>query len=279
MKVTSASFNGLNFGAGQSIKIVEAVGFDDLPSIRKGDIVRSADHGSFLGSDWLGSRVMTFSLRIKGQGSQSALDAVIDSLRQATIVQNAQELPLVLNGNRQVNARPSKRSIPDPIDEWAGWTVAPMLEFTATDPRIYDAALQSPTTGLATVSGGMTFPATFPLGFGAAASGGYIFVTNYGTFETRALATIQGPCVNPQIQNAITGASLTFNITLASTDSLAVDFNARTVILNGTASRYNAIATGSSWFTFPPGSTTVRFIAAGYMAGALLTLQYRSAWL
>lgn len=279
MKVTSASFNGLSFGSGQSIKIVEAAGFDDLPAIRKGDIPRSADHGEFLGSDWLDSRVVTFTLRIVGQSSQANLDALIDSLRQATIVQNAQELALVLNGNRQINARPSKRSIPDPIEEWGAWTCSPVLEFMATDPRIYDAALQSPTTGLPTSSGGMTFPATFPLGFGAAASGGYIFATNYGTFDSRPLATIQGPVVNPQIQNVTTGQTLGFSITLASTDTLAVDFNARTVILNGTASRYNAITTGSSWFTLAPGSSTIRFLASTYQAGALLTLQYRSAWL
>lgn len=279
MKVTSASFNGLNFGAGQAIKIVEASGFDDLPTIRNGDITRSADHGSFLGSAWLGSRVVTFTLRIPGQASLSALDALIDSLRQATIVQNAQNLPLVLNGNRQINCRPSRRSVPDNISDWAAWTTAPVLEFTATDPRIYDAALQAPATGLATVSGGMTFPATFPLSFGAAASGGYIFVTNNGTFESRPLAIIQGPVTNPAIENVTSGQTLTFNITLANTDTLTVDFNARTVILNGTGNRYNAIASGSSWFTLAPGASTIRFLASTYQAGALLTLQYRSAWI
>lgn len=279
MKVTSASFNGLNFGSGQSVKIVEATGFDDLPAIRSGDIARSADHGSFLGSAWLGSRVVTFTLRIRGQATQTALDAVIDSLRQATIVQNAQNLPLVLNGNRQINCRPTRRSIPDRIEDWGAWTTEPVVEFTATDPRIYDSSLQAPSTGLATVSGGMTFPATFPLAFGAAASGGYIFVTNNGTFETRPVAIIQGPVTNPAIQNVTSGQTLSFNITLASTDTLTVDFNARTVMLNGSANRYNAIASGSSWFTLAPGNSTVRFLASAYNGSATLTLQYRSAWL
>ena len=44
------------------------------------------------------------------------------------------------------------------------------------------------------------------------------------------------------------------NITLASTDSLVIDMGARTVILNGVASRYNTIVTGSSWWTIPPGT-------------------------
>lgn len=279
MKVTSATYNGLSFGSGQSIKIVEAAGFDDLPTIRKGDIARSGDHGMFKGSDWLGERVVTFKLRIKGDRTQATLDSLIDSLRAATVVQNAQELALVVNGNRQINARPSRRSIPDAIDDWAGMTTEPTVEFVATDPRIYDASLQAPTTPLATVSGGMTFPATFPLGFGAPASGGFIFVTNNGTFETRPLAIIQGPVNNPSIQNVTSGQTLAFSITLGSTDSLTVDFNARTVLLNGTGNRYNAIVAGSSWFALAPGNSTIRFLASTYNAGALLTLQYRSAWL
>ena len=278
-KVTSAIFNGLSFGAGQPIKIVEANGFDDLPTLRKGDIARSGDHGMFRGSDWLGERVVGFKLRIVGQANQAALDALIDSLRQATIVQTSQELPLIVNGNRLINCRPSRRFVPDPIDEWQSWTVAPEIEFTATDPRIYDSTLQQPNAGLATVSGGVTFPATFPLSFGAPASGGYIFVTNNGTFETRPVAVIQGPVTNPSIQNVTSGQTLAFSITLGNTDTLTVDFNARTVLLNGTGNRYNAITVGSSWFTLAPGNSTIRFLASTYSAGALLTLNYRSAWL
>lgn len=278
-KVTLATYNGLTFGQAQPVKIVEVGGFDDLPTIRDGNIPRSADHGAFLGSHYLDGRIVTFSLRIAPQGSRAGLEAQIDTLRAALGVQTARELPLTVNGNRQLNCRPTKRFVSDSIDDWgSAWTATAQLEFEASDPRIYDATLQTPSTGLATVSGGMTFPASFPLGFGAPASGGYIFATNAGTFPTRPLAIIAGPVVNPQIQNVTTGDTVKLNITLASTDMLAVDFNARTILLNGTASRYSALTSDSAWFELVPGTTTIRFLASAFAAGTL-TLQYRSAWL
>jgi phage-related protein len=82
--------------------------------------------------------------------------------------------------------------------------------------------------------------------------------------------------VNPSITHQELGLTLAFNITIAAGDYLLVDSNARTVLLNGTASRYSTLVQ-PNWFDLSPlTSNTIRFNGAS--GAGTMTFSYRNAW-
>lgn len=280
MRYTGWSYNGLTFGEGTNIAVVESEGFDDLPEVRSADQMKAGAHGAFAGLDLLGERTMTLTLAVQGT-DRTSYDALVQRLANAFTVQ-ASELPLLCgdSGNRLVYVRPRKLSIPRKMDYHGVFHPAAMVQLVATDPRVYDATLTTLSTGLAATSGGMTFNATFPLGFGSGASGGAMTAVNLGPFTTEWQATIAGDCTNPVIENLTTGQTLSFAITLGVGDSLVVDSRGKRATLNGTASRIYTLQPGSAWWTLPAGATLIRFRNNGpYSAAAQLTLTYRSAWM
>ena len=101
---------------------------------------------------------------------------------------------------------------------------------------------------MTTTTGGLTFDLTFDLTFSASSGGDTVTVTNDGNVPTPAVFTIDGPVSNPTIENTTLGKELSFDIVLGASDQLVVDTAARTVVLNGTASRYNTLTPDSEWF-------------------------------
>jgi hypothetical protein len=204
----------------------------------------------------------------------------VQQLLAAFAVQ-AIELPLLCgdNGNRLINCRPRNVAVPRKMPYHGVFNVEALVELVATDPRIYSATQSTATTGLATSSGGMMFPATFPLSFGSVGSGGIVTVTNAGQFATDAIFTINGPVVNPIIENVTAGAMLTLGITLASGDSLVLNTANKSIVLNGTASRTSTLLVGSAWFSLAPGATQLRYRNNGAFTASQLGVAFRSAWL
>jgi hypothetical protein len=273
------SYNGLTFGNGTSLGVIETDGFDDLPPIRSADAPKAGSHGSFAGLDLLGERTMTITMAVQGT-DRSSYDALVQQLSAAFVVQSA-DLPLLCgdNGNRRINCRPRKMALPRKRAFHGTFHDAALIELVAVDPRVYDAVLQQPNTGMAATAGGMTFNATFPLAFGSAGAGGSLMVTNAGSFATDWTATIAGPVVNPVIDNLSTGVSIQLAITLNVGDSLVLDSLSRTIRLNGTASRTSTLQPGSTWWTLPPGTTLLRFRNNGASDVGTLTFAFRSAWM
>lgn len=280
MRYTGWSYNGLTFGEGTSVAVVESDGFDDLPPVRAADLSKSNAHGSFAGLDLLGERTMTLTLALLS-GDRVAYDALVQRVVVAFSVQ-ATELPLLCGdgGDRLIWCRPRKVTLPRKREHHGAIIPDGMVELAAVDPRIYAATPSPLTTGLSATSGGMTFNATFPLGFGSAGVGGAITATNAGAFPTDWVATIAGPVVNPVLDNLTTGQSIALAITLNSGDSLVLSSLPKTIILNATASRISTLQPGSAWWTLAPGPTLLRFRNNGaYSAGASLNFTFRSAWL
>lgn len=294
--IFTASYNGLNLGVGTTLTFTELAGLNEMPAIRTADESRAGDHGFFQGVDLLGERVVRLGLYILG-ASLADYDAQCDSVEGAFAVQPAEQ-PLVYTlgdatQTRQVNCRPRKVVIPrDP--QRVGRSGIATVELVATDPRKYAQATTTLTTGLAAVSGGMTFNATFPLSFGATGGGGTTTATNSGNFQTPLMFTIAGPVVNPIIDNLTTGQSLLFTITLASTDTLVISgagTSACAIVLNGTASRRNALAVGSaplSQFGLPGGAAgpctpgmaqQFRYRNNGAFTASTLQISYQSSWI
>lgn len=275
--IYSGSYNGLAFGPATSFPLNLIAGLDDMPPVRSTDALRSQDHGAWAGTDLAGERTITLGFMLTAANA-AALDALADQVSAAFVVQPA-ELPLLYNGStRRIMCRPRRLMIPRDLAA-NELSAKALVELVATDPRKYNATETSISTGLPTNSGGMTFPAAFPLAFGAAGTGGYIQAANAGNFPTRPVITIAGPVDNPTVTNQTAGKSLTFAITLAVTDTLTIDLDARSVTLNGTASRRNTLAPGSQWWELAPGQSTIRYTANTALTGSVMTLTYRDAWL
>jgi hypothetical protein len=135
-------------------------------------------------------------------------------------------------------------------------------------------AVGASTTWAAPVVAGATWSWTW----GTGGSAGAVTVTNLGNFPTRPIVAIAGPVDNPQLQNGSTGEFVQFALSLTASDVLTVDFDAHSVLLNGTASRRNTLTSTSKWWELAPGTTQVLYSANTTQVGSVATMTFRSAW-
>ena len=272
-------YNGLVFGSGTSFELVQANGLDDLPDVRVSDTPRPSDHGLFPGNDYAGGRVVEVELEVTG-ASDAAFRANVDALGAATILRQT-ELPLSFRlpgtGNgRRIYARPRRRTLPVDRGYLFHFGKA-VIQFVATDPRVYADTETVLNTAAATSGGGRTYNRTYALVYAAGGSGGTLLANNSGNFPTRPALTISGPCNTPRIENVTTGEFIACNLTVASGDMLVIDMGAHTVLLNGTASRYSTLVGGSTFWDLEPGANSLKFTSADSMG--TLQVAFRSAWL
>jgi hypothetical protein len=177
---------------------------------------------------------------------------------------------------RQVTGRPTKGAIPIDLDYQFNVEEAIAIEFTCSDPLVYDSVLQTASTGLPSPTAGLTFNATPNFVFGAS-TGGSFQLTNSGNYNAPMVVTITGPCTHPVLK--IGSQFLGFNVTLGPTDTLVIDTGAQTATLNGTADRTGTIDTGSTWLTLAPGVNTVGVSSSDSAAvAAVFTGAFRNAW-
>jgi hypothetical protein len=274
----TGSYNGLSFGPGTNVQLLQIDGFEDGASVTASDTQRPRDHGEFFSNDFAGGRIVTLKMLVLDSGAGDFFSTV-DAVKAATVPQ-AVPLPLVITlpsgRSRQLLCRPRRRTFPvDP--NYSFRYGLSTVEFHANDPRWYDTTLQSVTLLPPAAGGGLTFPVTFPLSFGGGSVGNSATVTNAGNFGTRPVVTITGPCSTPSLQNG-SGATLSFNLTLAAGDQLVVDFGARTAVLNGTANEYPTVVQPVTWFELPAGSSTIRFSVASSSAGCQAAWTFRNAY-
>lgn len=273
--------SGLVIGAGTNYLVTEVDGFG-VPAVRNGDQPRPSDRGSYFGRDFVGQRMVTLKLTVVGDSPSEALDN-LDALFaawQLVTPDGSAYMPLKFKvpgrDVRRFHGRPRDGAVDETLVQ--GSQIPVTLLFATADPSVFSDVLSSDTVPLQNVGTGRTYPRTYPLVYGAGAAGGIILAENAGNFRTRPVATIVGPCTNPTIENVTTGETIAFTITLGSTDTLVVDFDARTVELNG-QSRYSSKTTSSVWWELAPGTTEVHFNANAFSLGATLTLEWRSAWM
>jgi len=152
------------------------------------------------------------------------------------------------------------------------------VQLLAPDPRKFTAAL-SATTALATTTGGLTFPMTFPYTIDATTVSGEVSLTNDGTVAGPVTMRVDGPCTGPVITHSPSGAVLSFasSFVLSTGEWLDIDMDRRTVLANGQSSRSKWL-TSRGWSTFEPGGNTWSFEAATYDAGSRLTVTATPAW-
>lgn len=144
---------------------------------------------------------------------------------------------------------------PDPT-WYAGGPGSPVGPGLPTPPG---SDLRTLVTGLPSTTGGLNFPFSFPFAFDATSvSGDVTLTTDHGGWWFFVIA---GPVVNPRIivlQPDGTTTTLAWSMTVLADETLVVDPQAHTAMLQGTASRPPTIR---QWPALTPGQTTVQFRA------------------
>lgn len=251
-------------------------GWPDGPPIRTRTTPKPLRHGAYGDVGWADAAPLELAGRIIGATSWADLNAKRDALIAAAWLSSLATVTVTLEGGVQRTMRVrSEGNAPVEVVEGNSYTDAHWrVQWQALDPRMYGLAVKSSIVSLPGGAGGMTFPLTFDLVFGAAA-GGTAFVTNAGSAPAPWTARFDGPLTNPSVTYQEAGLTLSFTITLAAGEFLLVDSSSRTVLLNGTASRYSTLAQ-PNWWDLPPGSSTIRFNAAS--GSGTMTFSFFDAW-
>lgn len=252
----------------------------DMPEIRVTDKVRGNLDGLITGNDLYGARRIVLELEVWGDSEadfRSEYLGILQALKKTT---TEKVLRFKLPGwdDLQIQCKP-RRVVGPVIDQAFPFNRGVIaVEFVASDPRVY---LDSESTGLASFVGvnlGMQFNATFDLTFGGLSSSNIILALNQGSYEAPWRAVINGPVTNPSIENVTLGKMLTFTGVVNTGETLTVRSQPEaTVLLNGTASRYNWLQDATQWFMMAPGINSIRF--NGTSGGSpTMNFFWRSAW-
>ena len=248
-------------------------GWSSGPSIR-GDVADlPGGDGGFDSNPLFSARVI--SLTGVATGEASAVNAA--RLRFPSLTEAARGGVLTVTEDGLSLSAVVRPSGPFRADQFGSYSFKWSLQLTAPDPRKYGPALEQSTT-MAASSGGLAFPLSFPLAFGTA-TGGSVAIGNDGTIKSWPVVRITGPVVNPRILNPTTGDEVRIALTLAAGEYLDIDTAARTVLLQGTASRRALVSTVGEWLPVPPGGASFTCSADTYDATALFTFAGRGAWI
>jgi Phage tail protein len=278
MREATFALQGLTFGAGTNYPLIGPVkGLPGSAGLRQTTTLRPQQDGAYAAAGFLGTRRITLEGAINNQAGgwgalwdlATALVAALTAKAPALLTVTTEDLRVFQTAVRTVA---EVEVVELNTSTWATW----QAQLEAVDPRLYAGGVASTaSTGLPSGAGtGVTFPMTSPITFGVSPLGGSMSVINTGNTPTPWTATITGPVTNPQIEHVEQSRVLLFSTVLGSGEQLAVDADARTVLL-GAASRYSTLA-APNWFLLNPGLNTVRFNAAG--GTGTVNISWRSAW-
>lgn len=237
---------------------------------------RAFQHGGWAGRAYYSPRVLVLSGSLFGDDPLAVRDAFEAFIGGLSI---NELFPLVVEEGglvRHVMVRLEE----DPLVEWRGGEGATFnLQFVAPDWRRFagdgSGATRSVVTGLPSSSGGLVFPASAPFLFDAVVVSGEVAVVNDGTAPAPVVVSFQGPVPNPSVQLRESGEVMTFALNVLAGQTLAVDFDRRTVRLNGVSRRGSL---RGRWFELGPGLNTLKFDAAAFSPAATMTVSWSDAW-
>lgn len=244
-------------------------------TIRTDDHPRSLRDGTDLGPDFVEGKAIVFAITVL-QSDREQLLELLSALSMAwepgdTILRFAHPA-----GTRRVYGRP-RRFLPNTASIGAG-EVNVQAEFVLGDPLQYDDELSTVEATEPFLTGGLSWPHAWPHGWGAAGPGAAT-LENAGDTDTfmagvvTAITDIEGFAIT----NVDTGELFSMTTPMLAGQTMALDFAARTVLLNGRTTRAAHIdRPQSTWFSLPPGETTVDYIPL--LGEAALALSWRSAW-
>lgn len=275
---------GLLLGPGTAYVITGPITGVGDTEVRSAELPRPLDHGYFDDRALYGRRTLRIPIAILGDTQADTLDK-LDELGAAVrlpieSIDGTFRVPLVMQlGGRKLFAfgRPGRMAV-DATLLPKGATIETVVEFLATDPRLYGEE-RTANAVPGSVTGGLELPHDFPHGFGTATPG-TIQATNDGNFPTHPVARVTaavGGLGAFTLTKVDTGERLAVVLDVAEGEFLDLDFLNRTVLLNGQAPRDNAVQRpGSTWFALDPGTNPIDF---GVTVGdATLALSWRDAF-
>ncbi len=249
--------------------------------LRGSNIDRPMRHGSYPGLKRMAERTIEVELT-----SMSDDASLLAAIRAATVPdEDPVEEPLAIWAGtaepQRVMARLERRAIPTDFD-WSVGHHRCTLQWVATDPRRYSVAeYTSPLAGLpAPGIGGLSFPLSFPLSFGTPGIPGVVTVTNAGEAVTWPTYVVTGPVTAPVITNTTSGRVLQWasSFTLAAGQTMTVDTDARSVVVDGAARRDTLQV--ADWAPLTVGDNVIVFNGSGtYDPAAGLVVKWRSSWI
>lgn len=262
---------GHRIGAGTDWQLVELAGLDE-PDVRTSDRDRPRRHGAWLGEDLRAARTIVARLEWVGDSdtarwaAKQQLGAAWQTLRDGT-------LPLqvrVAGRTYLAFGRPRRFRT---VDRAPGFDAVADVQFVAGDPNLYSAAEIVTVLTLGTVEPGFEFPLTFPLAFGGGTSG-VTQLVNVGNTDVPFTVRFDGPLTSPRLEHLGRGATLTLVGDIPAGQWVDVDVDARTVLLGGTASRYEWVR--GQWWDLNAGVNEIRFAANA--GDGTATIRHRHGW-
>ena len=273
-------FNGVVSGDTNQIELVECSLFS-APDVRLKSLDRPLDHGAFSTSAFYSGRTIEVDLEVWGATEGELQTNLVKALQMTELTDT--DIPWVMQlpgfGKVRLEAKCIRRNVGAINQDYnVGYKTTVTADYWAPNPRILSNSQGSQALGVAVQSGGLTYDISYDIVYGASGTSGNI-VTNSGSFETRPSITITGPISNPNLENVTTGKVLSFaGFSLASGETLVVDFYNRQVLLNGTSSRYFWVNDVTKWWTLIPGDNEIRL--GGTSSGsASATVTWRNAWM
>lgn len=243
--------------------------------VRGSSIDRPMQDGVIDGPAPLGGRTIAVGGTVWAP-SRAALQAALDRIsavlagatRVATLVVDEAVAGIARQATVRLGGATLARRTGPQSAEWS-------LSLFAPDPRRYSAGpARQVSTGRFVAGGGLVFPLTFPLNFGAVGGTGTATVDNAGDAPLWPVLRLTGPLVDPVIR-LVGGPEIGLAMTINTGEEVVIDMATRTVLL-GQASRRNFMTFSSRWFPLPPGPSELFFDAAS--GSGTLTVQWRDAW-
>lgn len=256
--------------------LTELAGWHGSPASTLSPVQKTRAPGAWLSPRQLAPRSLAPSGLVQAP-SRGALRDALDRLNAAAALDGS--VLTVTEDDDQTRSMTVYRqdaTLHTPVtDTLASWSLA----LVAVDPRKYGEQIIV-STGLPATSGGLTWPATWPIAWNSSSVSGVASINNPGNIAAPITIRIDGPCTSPQIRHDGLGAELLFasNYDLPSGSYLLIDMERRTVLEGGTASR-NQWITDRGWFGLEPGDNDLIFDAATYNATARMTVTTAPAYL
>lgn len=266
----------MQFNAGGDL-ILEDVGGFDSPNIRQNLADLPEADGAIAGDFFLSSRPVTMSGRIVSS-SAAQRNSVVAQMQRAVRALRAD-----LTISTQPQGMPAMQATArlDNLRIGPGYVKTFQLSLVCPDPRFYSQTLNSQAATSSVSTAGAAFPWSFPVGFGGGTGGtANLSASNAGNIDTYPLIRVYGPVSNPQIENHTTGQWLYVdNVTLAAGEYIDIDVKERTVVSNAGANLFSHVRfPDSSWWTLPPGGSTIQLWASSSSTGVELDVSWRDAW-
>lgn len=224
-------------------------GWDGSPASSSQSTQRSRQAGAWGTPGYLGAQPISLSGFVTAPSADGLQDA-LDRLKAAVTLDDT--ILTVVRGSKVRSRIVRRQDVVDPQevnDVTAAWSVG----VVALDPRVFAPAVSTASVHLPSVSGGFTFPMSFPMTISATISTGQALLNNPGNTNGPVLVRVNGPMVAPVVIHKQTGLVWSSSQSLGSGEFLLVDMEARSALLNGQASRINLV-TSRGWMPFSPGA-------------------------